>query len=54
MLQVYIKERNKKGKKLFGGIVIQVNAIWRINQKAVYNWDKCLCKEWSDWDDLKI
>jgi type III restriction enzyme len=54
MLQVYIKERNKKGEKLFGGIVIKANAIWRINQKAVYNWDKCLRKDWSDWDDLKI
>lgn len=54
MLQVYIKEQNKKGKKLFGGIAIQVNGIWRTNQKAVYNWDKCLRKDWSDWDDLKI
>ena len=54
MLEIYIKQQNKKGKKLFGGIAIQVNRIWRLNPKPVYDWDKCLRNDWSDWDDLQI
>jgi len=53
-LQGYIKEQNKKGKKLFGGIVIEVNGVWRLNQKPIYNWGKCLKNDWSDWEDFKI
>ncbi|MGB7583049.1 MAG: DEAD/DEAH box helicase family protein [Sedimentisphaerales bacterium] len=53
-LQAYIKEHNKKGRILFGGIAIQVNRIWRINQNPVYDWDKCLHNDWSDWSDLII
>ncbi|GAH12347.1 unnamed protein product, partial [marine sediment metagenome] len=30
-LQKYIKEQNKKGKKLRGGIVINVDGSWRYN-----------------------
>jgi len=47
-LQEYIK----KSKKLFGGIVIQVNGEWKINQNATYDWDKCLRNDWSDWGEL--
>ncbi len=53
-LQAYLKEHNKKGRKIFGGIAIQVNRIWRINQNPVYDWDKCLHNDWSDWSDLII
>lgn len=53
-LQAYIKEQNKKSKKLFGGITIQVNGIWQINQRPIYDWGKCLKNDWSDWEDFKI
>ena len=51
-LQEYIKEQ--KGKKLFGGIVIEKSDGWKINQKSVYNWDKCEKNDWSDWEKLKF
>jgi len=35
-LQEYISEQNKKGKKLFGGIVVRRNGRWRINQNSKY------------------
>lgn len=53
-LQVYIEEHNKKDKKLLGGIAIQVNGRWRINQKPSYDWEKSLRNDWSDWEDLKL
>ncbi len=53
-LQEYIEEQNKKGKKLFGGIVIQSSRVWKINQKPTYDWEKCLLGNWGDWDDLVI
>ena len=37
-LQRYIKEQNKKGKKLWGGIVIYVNGTWRYNNEK-YNYN---------------
>jgi len=46
-LQEYIKDQ--KGKKLFGGIAIEKSDGWKINQKAVYDWDKCEINDWSDW-----
>jgi type III restriction enzyme len=51
-LQEYIKEYDKKGKKLFGGIIVEVNGEWKINQNVIYNWNKCLRNDWSDWKDL--
>ncbi len=51
-LQEFIKEQ--KGKKLFGGIVIEKSDGWKINQKSVYNWDKCEKNDWSDWEKLKF
>lgn len=51
-LQEYIKEQ--KGKKLFGGIVIEKSDGWKINQKSVYNWDKCEKNDWSDWEKLDL
>jgi len=51
-LQLYIKEQIKKGKKLVGGIALQVNGEWKTNQKASYNWEKCLRNDWSEWANL--
>jgi len=51
-LQEYIKEQNKKSKKLFGGIVIEKNGKWKINQKEKYNWSKCEKNDWNDWEKL--
>ena len=53
-LQEYIKERSKKSKKLFGGVVIEKNGRWKINQKEKYNWSKCEKNDWSEWDDLSL
>jgi type III restriction enzyme len=53
-LQSYIKEQNNKGKKLVGGIVIQVNGERKINQQASYNWEKCLRNDWSEWGKVTI
>jgi len=53
-LQVYLEEHTKKHLKLFGGIAIQVNGVWRINQKPNYNWEKCLRNDWSDWQELDL
>jgi len=51
-LQEYIK--TQKGQKLFGGIVIEKSDGWKINQKPVYDWNKCERNDWSDWEKLKI
>ncbi|MGB3922173.1 MAG: DEAD/DEAH box helicase family protein [Minisyncoccia bacterium] len=53
-LQEYIKEQNKKGKKLFGGIAIEKNGRWKINQKDKYDWGRCERNDWSDWEELKF
>jgi len=53
-LQAYLKEQNTKGKKLFGGIAIQRNGVWKVNQKPIYDWGKCEKNDWSDWLDLEI
>jgi type III restriction enzyme len=51
-LQEYIKEQ--KGKKLFGGIVIEKSDGWKINQKPVYDWSKCERNDWGDWEKLNV
>ncbi|MFA6433739.1 MAG: DEAD/DEAH box helicase family protein [Elusimicrobiales bacterium] len=53
-LHEYIKEHNAKGKKLFGGIVIQRNSAWKINSKTIYDWGKCEQNDWSEWQDLTL
>ncbi len=50
-LAKYIKEENKKGKKLFGGIVVESNGSWRINQNSKYNFEE---KQLSNWDFLNL
>jgi len=51
-LQKYIT--NHKNKKFFGGIVIERNKAWYINNKTNYNWEKCERDNWSDWGELNF
>lgn len=51
-LQKYIKEENKKGKKLTGGIVIFVEGSMRYNRKEKYHYDEHALGE--DWEILEI
>jgi len=51
-LQKYIV--NSGNKKLFGGIVIKRNREWLINDKKIYNWDKCERGDWKEWDVLEF
>lgn len=46
-LAKYIKEQNKKGKNLFGGIVIKLENSWRYNDKEVYQYDVNDFSEWG-------
>lgn len=50
-LQKYIKEQNKKGKHLWGGITIFINGTWRYNDKGKYNYNP---KDLSNWKVLEI
>jgi type III restriction enzyme len=51
-LQEYIKEQ--KDQKLFGGIAIEKSDGWNINQKTIYDWNKCERNDWIDWIKLKF
>jgi len=53
-LQAYMKEQNKNGKKLFGGIVIEKGGAWLINQKKTYDWKRCEKNDWSEWTIIKL
>lgn len=46
-LQKYIKEQNKKGKKLWGGIAIYVNGTWRYNDNEKYEYNPNNLSEWK-------
>jgi len=50
-LQKYIKEQNKKNRKLFGGIVINVQGTWRYHNKAKYDYNP---EDLSNWKVLEI
>jgi type III restriction enzyme len=50
-LQKYIKEQNKKGKNLFGGLVIKDGAHYKINQKMNY---KSFSEKNDDWNILVL
>lgn len=50
-LQRWIKEQNKAGKKIKGGIISKVAEIWKINNNDVYNIDANYT-EWKKLDDL--
>ncbi|HCK65815.1 MAG TPA: hypothetical protein DHW49_06090, partial [Anaerolineae bacterium] len=45
-LAAYIKEENKKGKKLFGGIVVPKDKSWRFNDSEKYDYSPDL-KGWK-------
>jgi type III restriction enzyme len=51
-LQKYLSKN--KSKKMYGGIVIQKNHQWLINEASVYDWQKNEKGDWSDWHDLKL
>lgn len=46
-LQRYIKSENKKGKNLWGGIVINVNDSWRYNDSETYKYNENRLTEWK-------
>ncbi len=46
-LAKYIKDHSKKGKKLFGGIVLHDKSSWRINGNHIYSYDPNNLKEWE-------
>jgi type III restriction enzyme len=50
-LQKYINEQNKKGKKLFGGLIIKDGTHYKINQKDKY---KSFSEESKDWEILNL
>jgi type III restriction enzyme len=43
---------NNKDANLFGGIVIQKDNVWRVNNTNLYDWNKRLKNDWSDWEIL--
>ncbi|MFA4975310.1 MAG: DEAD/DEAH box helicase family protein [Candidatus Paceibacterota bacterium] len=51
-LQKYMT--GQKNKKLFGGIVIQKNHIWLINDNKIFDWGKCERGNWDEWEVLKL
>lgn len=51
-LQKYITDSGNK--KLFGGIVIQRNRAWLINDNKSYVWEKCEHGDWGDWSPLEL
>ncbi|MFA5413252.1 MAG: DEAD/DEAH box helicase family protein [Patescibacteria group bacterium] len=46
-LALYVASENKKGKKLFGGIVIKDKNSWRYNDNKKYNYDPNNLKGWE-------
>jgi len=46
-LAKYIKEQKKKGKKLFGGIVIPADKQWRYNDDEKYEYNPNDLKDWK-------
>ena len=47
----YIKEQNKKSKKIWGGIIIFANGSWRYNDNEKYRYDP---KDLSNWKILGL
>lgn len=46
-LTKYIATENKKGKKLFGGIVVKDKGSWRYNDNKAYSYNKDDLKDWK-------
>ncbi len=51
-LQKYITDSGNK--KLFGGIVIQRNRAWLINDSKSFDWEKCEQGDWNEWIMLQL
>jgi len=51
-LQKYIADSGNK--KLFGGIVVERNRAWLINDSKSFDWEKCEHGDWSEWNELKF
>lgn len=51
-LQKYIIDSGNE--KLFGGIVIQRNREWVINDEKVYDWDECEKGDWGEWNNMEF
>ncbi len=51
-LQKYITDSGNK--KLFGGIVIEHNRSWLINDKKSFDWQKCEHNNWNEWKVLNF
>jgi type III restriction enzyme len=51
-LQKYIADSGNK--KLFGGIVVERNRAWLINDSKSFDWEKCEHGEWSEWNGLAL
>ena len=46
-LQRFIREQNAKGKRIWGGIVININGTWRYNDEDVYFYDANNLSSWK-------
>jgi type III restriction enzyme len=51
-LQKYIA--SQKNKKIFGGIVIQKNRAWLINDNKIFDWEKCERGDWNEWEVFEL
>jgi len=51
-LQEYFGENGSQN--LFGGIVVEKNDSWIINNKGAYDWEKCQKGDWSEWTQLSL
>jgi len=51
-LQAYIQEENKKGKNLLGGIVIEKDGSWRVNDNKVYSYNENDISEWKFFENI--
>lgn len=51
-LQKYIT--NSGNKKLFGGIVVERNRAWLINDSKSFDWEKCEHGDWDEWKEFKF
>lgn len=52
-LQAYIKDQNKNGKNLIGGIIIKDDTKkWRVIQQEFYNYDKNDLTNWEYFDNI--
>lgn len=51
-LQKYIVAQ--KNKKLFGGITVERNKEWIVNQEKKFNWEKCERDDWGEWSNFEF